>query len=121
MLKAQAGIYSVHIPYRGSGAALQDLLGGRLDYSFDPGIAFAHIKSGKLRLLALGSAKRSPLYPDTPTLGELGLAGFDAGTTHGFWAPAGMPAPVVERLNAEINRALALPDVVSAIRAFWRA
>ena len=117
MLKAQAGIYSVHIPYRGSGAALQDLLGGRLDYSFDPGIAFAHIKSGKLRLLALGSAKRSPLYPDTPTLGELGLAGFDAGTTHGFWAPAGMPAPVVERLNAEINRALALPEVVSAIRA----
>jgi tripartite-type tricarboxylate transporter receptor subunit TctC len=116
MLKAQAGIYTVHIPYRGSGAALQDLLGGRLEYAFDPGIAFQHIKSGKLRLLAVGSAKRSPLYPDTPTLNELGLKGFDAGTTHGFWAPAGMPAPVVERLNTEINKALVLPEVVAAIR-----
>ncbi len=117
MMKSQAGIFTVHIPYRGSGAALQDLLGGRLDYAFDPGIAFQHIKAGKLRLLAVGSAKRSPLYPDAPTLNELGLKGFDAGTTHGFWAPAGMPAPVVERLNTEINRALALPDVVTAIRA----
>jgi len=117
MLKSQAGFFSVHIPYRGSGAALQDLLGGRLDYSFDPGIAFQHIKSGKLRLLAMGSAKRSPLYPDTPTLNELGLKGFDAGTTHGFWAPAGMPAAVVDRLNVEINRALVMPEVVNAIRA----
>jgi len=117
MLKSRAGFYSVHIPYRGQGAVLLDMLGGRLDYSFDPGISFQHIKSGKLRLLAMGSAKRSPLYPDTPTLDELGLKGFDTGTTHGFWAPAGMPAAVVDRLNVEINRALVLPDVVSAIRA----
>jgi tripartite-type tricarboxylate transporter receptor subunit TctC len=117
MLKSQAGVYSVHIPYRGSGAALQDLLAGNIEYSFDPGVAFAHIKSGKLRLLAVGSAKRSRLFPDTPTLGELGLAGFDTGTTHGFWAPAGTPAPIVERLNREINRALALPNVIDVIRA----
>jgi tripartite-type tricarboxylate transporter receptor subunit TctC len=117
MLKSQAGIFTVHIPYRGSGAALQDLLGGQVDYMFDPGIAFAHIRSGKLRLLAVGSAKRSFMFPDTPTLAELGLAGFDTGTTHGFWLPAGTPAPIVERLNREINRALTLPAVMEAIKA----
>jgi tripartite-type tricarboxylate transporter receptor subunit TctC len=117
MLKSQAGVYSVHIPYRGSGAALQDLLAGNIEYTFDPGVAFAHIKSGKLRLLAVGSAKRSRLFPDTPTLGELGLTGFDTGTTHGFWAPTGTPAPIIERLNREINSALALPNVIEVIRA----
>jgi tripartite-type tricarboxylate transporter receptor subunit TctC len=117
MLKSQAGIFTVHIPYRGSGAALQDLLGGQIDYSFDPGIAFPHIKSGKLRLLAMGSAKRSPLYPNTPTLAELGLKGFDTGTTHGFWAPGGTPQPIIDRVNAEINKALLLPAVAEAIKA----
>ena len=117
MLKSQAGFFSVHIPYRGSGAVLQDLLGGQLDYTFDPGIAFQHVRSGRLRLLAVGAAKRSALFPDTPTLQELGLAGFDAGTTHGFWAPAGTPAPIVDRLNREINRALQMPAVAEAIRA----
>ena len=116
MLKAQAGIFTVHIPYRGAGAALLDLLGGNVDYVLDPGLAFSHIKTGKLRLLAVGSAKRSFMFPDTPTLAELGLAGYDTGTTHGFWAPAGTPAPVIERLNREINRALTLPAVAEAIR-----
>ena len=117
MLKSQAGIFTVHIPYRGSGAVMQDLLGGQIDYSFDPGIAFQHIRSGKLRLLAMGSAKRSPLYPNTATLAELGLSGFDTGTTHGFWAPGGTPQPIVDRVNAEINKALLLPAVADAIRA----
>ena len=117
MLKSQAGIYSVHIPYKGSGAVLQALLGGQLDYSFDPGIAFQHIKTGKLKLLAMGSAKRSPLYPNTPTLAELGLKGFDAGTTHGFWAPAGTPRAIVDRVNVEINKALLMPAVADAIKA----
>ena len=117
MLKSQAGIYSVHIPYKGSGAVLQDLLGGQLDYSFDPGIAFQHIKTGKLKLLAMGSAKRSPLYPNTPTLAELGLKGFDTGTTHGFWAPAGTPQAIVDRVNGEINKTLQLPAVADAIKA----
>ena len=116
MLKSQAGIYTVHIPYRGAGAVLQDLLAGNLDYTLDPGIAFAHVRSGRLRLLGVGAAKRSPLFPDTPTLSELGLTGFDAGTTHGFWAPAGTPNDIVERLNREINKALALPQVQEAIK-----
>ncbi|MEY3295970.1 MAG: hypothetical protein RLZZ451_2018, partial [Pseudomonadota bacterium] len=72
--------------------------------------------AGRLRLLAVGSVKRSRLFPDTPTLIELGLAGFDAGTTHGFWAPAGTPPEIVERMNREINRALAVPSVVEVIR-----
>ncbi len=117
MLKSQAGFFSVHIPYRGSSPALQDLLGGQLDYLFDPGIAFPHVRSGRLRMLAVGAAKRSPLFPNVPTLAELGLTGFDAGTTHGFWAPGGTPQPIIDRMNAEINKALAIPSVAEAIRA----
>ncbi len=116
MMKSQGSVFTVHIPYRGSGAVLQDMLAGNLDYTFDPGIAFQHVRSGKLRLLGVGAVKRSPLFPETPTLSELGLTGFDAGTTHGFWAPAGTPAEVVDRLNREINRALGLPQVQEIIR-----
>ena len=117
MLKSQAGIFTVHIPYRGSAAVLQDLLAGTIDYTFDPGIAFSHVRSGRLRLLAVGSVKRTPMFPEAPTLIELGLQGFDAGTTHGFWAPAGTPADIVNRMNREINRALGLPAVVDVIRS----
>ena len=117
MLKSQAGFFAVHIPYRGSAAALTDLLGGTIDYFFDPGISFAHIHSGRLKLLAVGSSERSSLFPNTPTLAELGLKGFDTGTTHGFWAPAGVPPAILDRLNLEINRALALPAVIQVIRA----
>ncbi len=116
MLKAEAGIFTVHIPYRGSGAALQDLLGGSLDYLMDPGISFPHVRSGRLRLLAVTAPKRLEIFPDAPTLDELGLKGFDAGTTHGFWAPAGTPPAIVERMNREINRALVQPVVVEAIK-----
>lgn len=116
MLKSQANFFSVHIPYRGSAAVLTDMLGGQIDYTFDPGIAFAQIRAGRLRLLAVGSAKRSLLFPETPTLIELGLAGFDTGTTHGFWAPAGTPAPIIERLNREINQTMTVPAVIEVIR-----
>ncbi|MEY4443833.1 MAG: hypothetical protein RL442_2833 [Pseudomonadota bacterium] len=116
MLKSMAGIFAVHIPYRGSAPALQDLLAGNLDFFMDPGIAAPHIRSGALRLLAVGSNKRSFLYPDTPTLAELGLKGYDAGSTHSFYAPAGTPAPVIERLNREINRILVTPAVTQVIR-----
>ncbi len=117
MMKSQAGVFSVHIPYRGSAAVLQDLLGGQLDYTFDPGIAFPHVRSGRLRLLGVASLKRIRMFPDAPTLDELGLKGFDAGTTHGFWAPAGVPAEIIDRMNREINRALGTQPVIDAIRA----
>jgi tripartite-type tricarboxylate transporter receptor subunit TctC len=116
MLKSMAGIYAVHIPYRGSAPALQDLLAGNLDFFFDPGIAAPHIRSGALRLLAVGSTKRSFLYPDTPTLDELGLKGYDGGSTHSFYAPAGTPQAVIERLNREINRILVTPALTQVIR-----
>jgi tripartite-type tricarboxylate transporter receptor subunit TctC len=117
MMKAQTGTFAVHVPYRGAAPALTDLLGGQIDFLFDPGIAIPHIKAGKLRLLAVGSPKRSPLFPDTPTLAELGLKGFDADTVFGFYAPAGTPAAVVGRLNAEINRIIATPAVTERIDA----
>lgn len=109
MLKAQAGVFATHIPYRGAAPAMQDLLGGQVDFMFDPGIGLQHVKAGKLKLLAVGSPQRSPQFPDVPTLDEAGLKGFDADTWFGFYAPAGTPEPVVARLNADINRILASP------------
>ncbi len=117
MLKSQAGVYALHVPYRGASPALQDLLAGQVDFFFDPGIGLAHVRADKLRLLAIAGLRRSPAFPDVPTLDEIGLKGFDAGQTHGFYAPAGTPAPVVERLNREINRILAMPAVKSQIDA----
>jgi tripartite-type tricarboxylate transporter receptor subunit TctC len=111
MLKSQAGVYVVHVPYRGASPALQDLLAGQIDFYFDPGIGLGQVRAGKLRMLAVAGLRRSPAFPDIPTLDEAGLKGFDAGTTHGFYAPAGTPREIVARLNQEINRALALPNV----------
>lgn len=116
MLKSQTGTFAVHIPYRGSAGALQDLLAGNLDFIMDPGVAIPHIRAGTLRLLAVGSTRRSSLFPDTPTLQELGLAGYDGGSTHSFYAPGGTPQPVIDRLNREINTILASPPVVEVIR-----
>lgn len=111
MLKSQAGVYALHVPYRGAAPAMQDLLAGQVDFFFDPGIGLAHVRANKLRLLAVAGMRRSTTFPDVPTLDEVGLKGFDAGQTHGFYAPAGTPAPVVERLNREMNRILATPAV----------
>lgn len=117
MMKAQTSTFAVHVPYRGAAPAMQDLLGGQLDFMFDPGIGLQHVKAGKLKLLAVGSAKRSPLFPDVPTLEEAGLKGFDADTWFGFYAPAGTPAEVVDRLNREINKILGSQAVKDRIMA----
>lgn len=117
MMKAQTGMFAVHVPYRGAAPAMQDLLGGQLDFMFDPGIGLQHVKAGKLKLLAVGSAKRSPLFPDVPTLDEAGLKGFDADTWFGFYAPAGTPPEVVSRLNREINKILGSQAVKDRILA----
>lgn len=106
MLKSQAGMYALHVPYRGASLALQDLLAGQIDFYFDPGIALSHVRNGSLRMLAVGGPERSSQFPEVPTLDEVGLKGFDAGTTHGFFAPAGTPPDVIARLNREINRIL---------------
>lgn len=117
MMKSQANLYAVHVPYRGAAPALQDLLAGQIDFYFDPGIGLNQARAGKLKLLAVGSPKRSPAFPDVPTLDEVGLKGFDADTVFGFYAPAGTPQDVIARLNREINRILVTPAFKERILA----
>jgi tripartite-type tricarboxylate transporter receptor subunit TctC len=87
----------------------------------DPGIGLPQVQAGKLKLLAVGGPQRTPLYPDVPTLDESGLKGFDADTLFGFYAPAATPKPVIDRLNAEINKILATKPVVERIGALGGA
>lgn len=117
MLKVQANVFATHIPYRGAAPAMQDLLGGQIDFMFDPGIGLQQVKAGKLKLLAVGSPKRSPQFPDVPTLDEVGLKGFDADTWFGFYAPGATPQPVVAKLNTEINKILRSPAFVERMNA----
>ncbi len=117
MLKSQTDIFAVHVPYRGAAPALQDLLAGQIDFYFDPGIGLNQVRAGKLKLLAVGSPKRSSLFPDAPTLSEAGLKGFDADTVFGFYAPAATPTLVIARLNQEINRILGTQAVKERIAA----
>jgi tripartite-type tricarboxylate transporter receptor subunit TctC len=117
LLKKMTGTDAVHVPYRGAAPALNDLLGGQLDFVFDPGIAIEHVKAGKLRAIAIGSPQRAPQLPDVPTLDELGLTGFDADAIFGIYAPAGTPRDIVLRLNADVNRALATTAMKDRIMA----
>lgn len=115
MFNQATGVNSVHVPYRGGAPAMVDLLGGQVQYMFDAGVSVPHVQSGKLRLLAIGSLQRSPLFPDTPTLDEAGLKGFDADTYFGLYAPAGVNDDIVDRLNAEVNKVLADPAIQQRI------
>jgi len=112
MLKTQAGIFVVHIPYRGQGPALTDLLGGNIDMMFGNLPDFLpHIRSGKLKALGTTYLTRAPLAPDIPTVAEQGYPGFETDSWYGVIAPASMPRDVVERINAAINRALDDPAI----------
>ena len=113
LFKTMAGVRMQHIPYRGSGPMVTELLGGTLPAAFDNiTTVVPHIKAGKLRALAVTTAQRSSAAPDVPTLSESGLAGFDISSWQGVFAPAGTPAAIVERLYAEIARILKQPDVI---------
>jgi len=112
LFKSLAGVDMAHIPYKGAAAAMQDLIGGRVDLMFDNlASSLAQVKAGRVKALAVTTAKRSTLAPDLPTIAESGLPGFDISTWFGIFVPAGTPRPVVERLHAEFTRALAAPDV----------
>ena len=112
LFKQLAGAELTHIPYKGSAPAIQDVIGGQVPMSFETvTVALPHIQSGKVRALAVTSAKRSPALPDTPTLQEAGVAGFDVASWQAIYAPAGTPPAVVQRLNAEIEKIVAMPEV----------
>lgn len=118
LLQKAAGIKLAHIPYKGTSQAMNDLLGGQVDlYMSSVPSAISQIKSGKIRPLAVTSAKRSDDLPNIPTINESGYKGFDAITWFGLLAPAGTPAPVISRVNAEVNKVLKLKDVQDKIGA----
>lgn len=106
-----ARIKALHVPYRGSGPVLQAMLGGEADFAIDPGIAFPMVRSGKLNMLAIASAKRPALFPEVPTLIESGVPNMEFDAWVGIWAPAGTPQDVIARLNGSISKALLTPAV----------
>ncbi|HEX7889406.1 MAG TPA: tripartite tricarboxylate transporter substrate binding protein [Ramlibacter sp.] len=118
LLRASAGLQITHVPYKGSAPALVDLLGGRLTMMFDT-IAqqTGNIGAGKVRALAVTGPKRSPLLPDVPTAQEAGLKDFDVTIWYGVLAPAGTPAPVVERLHREIAAVMSTDDMKKRMQA----
>ncbi len=109
---AMSGVKITHIPYRGSGPVLNDLVGGHIPMSFTPIPAVhSHIESGTLRALAVTSLKRSALLPDVPTIAEAGLPGYETVLNYGLLAPVGTPRSIVDKLNNALRATLALPDV----------
>ena len=117
-LKLVTGTYIVHIPYRGTGPQLQDLLAGRTELSSAGAPALLpHIRSGKLRALAVGTPQRIPALPDVPTVAEMGHKDFETSQWYGVHVPAGTPRDIVARLNSEINRALRSSHVTQRFAA----
>jgi len=116
LFNSMAGVKMVHVPYKGAAPALADLLGGQVQLMFSTmPPALPHVKDGKLRALAVTSAKRSPAAPELPTVDEIALPGFEANTWHGVVVPAGTPETIVARLNREIVAILHLPEVVERL------
>jgi tripartite-type tricarboxylate transporter receptor subunit TctC len=112
MFKQMAKIDTVHVPYKGTSQLLPDLLAGRVQFTIDSMPAhLPHIKAGRLKALAVTSAKRSPLLPDVPTLAEAGLTAFESATNYTLFVPAATPKDIVARLNTEINAVVAMQDV----------
>jgi tripartite-type tricarboxylate transporter receptor subunit TctC len=113
----QAGLDAVHVPYKGGADAAKDFLAGRVQFYFDAAPnAIQNTATGKVRMLAVAAPRRSPLLPDVPTMGEQGVRGIDMPSWLGFYGPAHLPAPVLEKLNAALAQVLAMP----ATRDFFR-
>jgi tripartite-type tricarboxylate transporter receptor subunit TctC len=112
LFKAMAGVQMVHVPYKGAGPAMQDLIGGQIQLMFDNlASSLGQIRAGKVKALAVTTARRSALAPDLPTIAESGLPGFDISTWFGVFAPGGTPPEVVQRLHDEFVKALSDPGV----------
>ena len=111
-----SGTRLVHIPYKGVGAALGDMLSGRVQMSFlSAGSVYSHVRSGKLKAIAIASARRAKMAPDLPTMIESGVPGFLVTQWHGMLAPRGTPRPVIERLHRDLVKAVQRPDVASRL------
>ena len=114
LFKMQTKTFLTHIPYRGAGPALSDLIAGQVDMMFDGlGSSSQHIKSGKIKALAVAAPKRSPAFPDVPTATEAGVPGYVVSTWYGLWAPKGTPKDVVDKMVAEVTKALNSPELKS--------
>ena len=112
LFKAMTGSFMVHVPYRGSPAAVQDLIGGQIDLMFDNLASIGpHIRSGRVRALGVSGARRSPMFPDLPTIQEAGVTGYETTAWGGIVGPKGLPVDIVTLLNKEINRLIALPAI----------
>lgn len=112
MLKSQANLFAVHVPYRGGGPAMNDLLAGRIDFMIDvaPSVA-SHLQGGRIRALAVSTAQRSAAFADLPTIAEAAVPGFDISAWDALFAPAGTPRALVDTVNAAMRRALADPEL----------
>jgi tripartite-type tricarboxylate transporter receptor subunit TctC len=114
--KAQAGVFIVHIPYRGTALAIPDLVSGKVQLLFDSIVSgLPHVKDGKLKALAVTSRKRSALVPELPTVAESGLPGFESDTWFGIYGPKGLSAAITNRVAEELQRALQKPDVAERL------
>jgi tripartite-type tricarboxylate transporter receptor subunit TctC len=113
----EANTKLVHVPYKGAGPALKDLLGGVIHLAFDPGVGLTSAKAGKLRLIAIAGPNRHPDFPDVPTLAENGIKGVDGGPYFGFYTTAGTPREPVERMNQAVAKAMQDPTVRDRFKA----
>ncbi|MEF7613168.1 tripartite tricarboxylate transporter substrate binding protein [Aquincola sp. MAHUQ-54] len=119
MFKLSAKLDAVHVPYKGSGAMIVDLLGGQIDYAFDTMTAATpFVKQGKAIAVAQTRLQRAKSHPTVPTLAESGFPGLDAASWYGLVGPRGMPAETVQRMNEDVNRVLAMPDVAQKLEEF---
>jgi len=118
MLNAAAGIKTIHVPYKGSGPGLTDVIGGQTTYMLDTMIsATPFVTSGRLKALAVTGKTRSPVLPDVPTVAEQGYPDFEAVAFIGMMAPAATPKPIVDRINADLQKVLAMPDIKDRLAA----
>lgn len=117
MLANAAHVQLLHVPYRGSAPALADVLAGQVPLMFDlQATSLPHLRSGKLRALAMTSARRSPLLPEVPTVGESGYPGFEVSAWFGIFAPSGVPAPIITQLNGALEAVLKTPETEKSLR-----
>ncbi len=119
LFKLQAKVDALHVPYKGSAPVLTDLIGGQINYTFETMTAATpHVKGGKVIAIAQTRAKRAKGYPEVPTMQEQGFAGFEATTWYGLVGPGKLPTPIANKINADVNTVLAMPDVQAKLEEF---